>query len=690
MQKHSKLFAEQLECRVLFSISPATAPVAAVVSNSYSIDGTGNNLANPTWGSAGADLLRTAPAAYGDGLSTPAGANRPSARAISNAVSDQGGVSTPSDTTLSAMVYAWGQFIDHDIDLTPTGGTESFDVKVPKGDPSFDPNNTGTATIPLTRSVFDPATGTTNPRQQVNIITSFLDGSMVYGSDSARATALRTLSGGKMKTSAGDLLPIDNAATFPNGTLAMANDAHIVPDNQLFAAGDVRANENVELTAIQTLFVREHNYWAGQIAKAHPRLTDEQVYQQARSIVIAEIQSITYNEWLPAVLGRGAIDRYTGYDPTVNPGIANEFSTAAFRVGHSMLGDDIEFLDNRGLPVSDEIPLAQAFFNPSVIADQGIAPVLKYLASDPAQQVDTKVVDGVRNFLFGPPGAGGLDLVSLNIQRGRDNGLADYNTVRQSYGLQRVTSFAQITSDPALQSQLKSLYGTVNNIDLWVGALAEDHARGASVGPTMKAIISDQFERLRDGDRLWFERTFSGRMLNQLENTTLEGIVKRNTNLTNLQDNLFIFRATLSGTVFNDPNGNGRADRNENGLAGRTVQLLDATTGELLGTTTTNGRGNYRFSVANGLGVGQYQVILVDSSGRTTTPVRTVSITRGGQSPNVDIGYKSLRGAGAVTQLARAAAVSTASSASVASQSIDPSICSTLNPAAVDSLFGRR
>ncbi|HEY2840958.1 MAG TPA: peroxidase family protein, partial [Pirellulales bacterium] len=603
MRKHIKLSVEQLECRVLFSISPASSPspFSGAVSTTYSVNGTGNNLAHPTWGSAGVDLLRTAPSDYGDGLSTPAGADRPSARAISDAVSDQGGVEIPSDTSLSAMVYAWGQFIDHDIDLTPTGGTEEFDVAVPKGDPSFDPTGTGTATIPLTRSIFDPATGVTDPRQQVNVITAYLDGSMIYGSDSATALALRTLSGGQMKTSAGGLLPLNNSATLPNGPLPMANDAQIVPESQLFAAGDVRANENSELTSLQTLFVREHNYWADQIAKANPRLSDEQIYQQARSIVIAEIQSITYNEWLPAVLGRNAVDKYTGYDRTVNPGIANEFSTAAFRFGHSLLGDDVEFLDNRGLPVANAIPLSQAFFNPAVINDQGIAPILKYLASDPSSEVDTKVVDGVRNFLFGPPGAGGLDLASLNIQRGRDNGLADYNTVRESYGLPRVTSFAQITSDPKLQAQLASLYGTVDNIDLWVGALAEDHPPGASVGPTLQAIISDQFERLRDGDRLWFERTFSGGMLNQLENTTLTDIIERNTNLTNLQDNLFFFRASISGTVFADSNGNGRDDWNDRGLKGQTVELLDVVSGELVATTTTDGRGNYSFDVADGL-----------------------------------------------------------------------------------------
>ena len=181
-----------------------------------------------------------------------------------------------SDRSLSAMVYAWGQFIDHDLDLTPTGGTEPFNIQVPTGDPYFDPNSTGTQVIPTTRSVFDPHTGTSpsNPRQQVNTITGWLDGSMVYGSDAYTASALRTHSHGLMKTSAGadgvigttdDLLPFNNLATLPGGILPMANDSHLVPEDQLFAAGDVRANENIELTSLQTLFVREHNYWATEI-----------------------------------------------------------------------------------------------------------------------------------------------------------------------------------------------------------------------------------------------------------------------------------------------------------------------------------------------------------------------------------------------------------------------------------------
>ncbi len=123
-----------------------------------SVDGTGNNLAHPDWGSAGVDLLRKAVAAYADGLSasvvgSPA---RPSPRDISNSLVDQGSEDIISDRLMSAMIYAWGQFVDHDIDLTTTG-SETFDIAVPAGDPYFDPNGTGTQVIHMNRSIFDRA-----------------------------------------------------------------------------------------------------------------------------------------------------------------------------------------------------------------------------------------------------------------------------------------------------------------------------------------------------------------------------------------------------------------------------------------------------------------------------------------------------------------------------------------------------
>jgi hypothetical protein len=384
---------------------------------------------------------------------------------------------------------------------------------------------------------------TPNPRQQTTLITAYIDASMVYGSDANRAAALRTFVGGALKTSAGNLLP------FNTGGLENANDAHIYADNQLFLAGDIRANENVELTSIQTLFMREHNQLAAAIAAANPRLTDEQIYQRARRIVAAEVQVITFREFLPALLGSGALRPYAGYNPDVNAGLATEFSTAAFRIGHTLINDDVEFLDNDGAEVRDGLSLAYAFFNPAPVIEVGPDPLLKYLATDNAQEVDTQLVDGLRNFLFGPPGAGGLDLASLNIQRGRDHGLADYNTVRTAYGLTVVTAFSQITADTAMQAKLAALYGDVNSIDLWVAGLAEDHLAGSSVGQTFSRIIARQFERFRDGDRFWYERIFTGRQLAALRATRLSDVIRRNTTITKLQDNVFFYNpdTTLAG-----------------------------------------------------------------------------------------------------------------------------------------------
>src|SRR5262249_27268023 len=293
--------------------------------------------------------------------------------------------------------------------------------------------------------------------------------------------------------------------------------------------GDVRANENIELTAVHTLFLREHNRIAGLIHNAIPVLSDEVVFQLTRSIVIGELQSITFNEFLPALMGSNAVPNYGGHNSNINRGDLSDFSTAGFRLGHSLLAHDGEFLNPDASEKFPEVSLAESFFNPPLVQSNGADPILKYLATDNAQEIDNKIVPELQNFLFGPPGAGGFDLASLNIQRGRDHGLADYNTTRAAYGLPKVTNFNQITSNKDVQQKLKDLYGDVNNIDLWVGALAEDHVPGGSVGPLIQRIVAQQFEHIRDGDRLWFENLYSGNDLTALENTTLAQIIARNT-----------------------------------------------------------------------------------------------------------------------------------------------------------------
>jgi peroxidase len=627
-KRHLKF--ESLENRQLFSVNTVTNTTTAAAVES--IDGTGNNVQHTLWGSTNTDLLRIAAAAYADGISTPAGANRPDARAVSNAVMAQAAyVDILNNRDLSAFVYAWGQFIDHDLDLTP-GGTTAFNIAVPAGDPSFDPASTGTAVISLNRSITDPATGTSksNPAQQVNTITAYLDGSMIYGSDAVRAAALRTFSDGLLKTSAGDLLPL-NTAGLPN-----ANDAQIFPDSQLFLAGDVRANENVELTALQTLFVREHNFQAGVLKAAHPTWTDEQLFQAARAIVIGEIQSITYNEFLPALLGNNALTPYRGYNPSVNVGITNEFSTAAYRFGHSAVGNDVEFLDNNGNDVAPDMSFAQVFFNPAVVEQTGIDPILKYLASDDMQEIDTKIVDPLRNFLFGAPGDGGMDLASLNIQRGRDNGLASYNDTRTALGLSPARTFSDITSDPTVQAELKSVYGTVDKVDLWVGGLAENHVPGGSMGQTFTRIIADQFQRLRDGDRFFYLNQFHGAQLAAIQNTTLADIIARNTSTTNLQSNVFFFKTSISGHVTSGMLRNAMAmfgsktSSGSNGLAGIKIELLDSE-GTVVATTTTDRNGAYQFSQVD---LGSYTMRETGPTG--TTHTAAVALTKGEAITGID------------------------------------------------------
>jgi len=491
------------------------------------------------------------PIGYGNGAWTPGGATRPSPRLLSNLLSAQT-TSVPDARNLSSMAWQWGQFVDHDIDLTLTQSAgETMPIAIPMGDPFFDPAFTGSATIAFDRSIFNAATGTNagNPRQQANSITAYLDGSVVYGADATRAATLRSGASGRLAVTPdanGDLMPF-NTTGLPNagGT-----------GSTLFLAGDVRANEQLGLTSMQTLFVREHNHWADQIATTNPSWTDEQIYQRARKIVGGEMQAITYNDWLPALLGSGAMPAYTGYNPSVNAGIANEFSTAAFRVGHTMLNDTLLRFDASGAPLpAGDLPLAEAFFRPDrLMTEGGVDPILHGLFKQRSERIDMLVVDGVRNFLFGPPGAGGFDLAALNIQRGRDHGLPDYNALRQAVlgPAGAITSFTDITSDTALATALQAVYGDVNNIDPWVGMLAEDHALDASVGETILAILVDQFSRLRAGDRFFYlnDADLSASDQSLINSTTLAMILRRNTGIGLVPDNVFVVPTPAGAFLF--------------------------------------------------------------------------------------------------------------------------------------------
>ena len=507
-------------------------------------NGENNNIENPDWGKAGIPLLRKAAVAYSDTKEAPVlrcNDDICHPRKVSNVLCKEGR-DVENDANLSDFIWAWGQFLDHEIDISHESekSKDKNPINIPRGI-DLPLGVRSPARIPFKRSTANKDDN--GVRQQMNALSAYIDGANVYGADCTRAAALRTFDGtGQLKVSKsenGDLLP-DNAPGFPNAKPPG------VPHNQFFLAGDIRCNENSVLTSMHTLFVREHNRLCVEIQNSDSSLVgnDERTYQMARKLVGAYMQQITFSVFLPAILGKDVIPSYDGYDPTVNASITNEFSTAFYRLGHSMLSENVH-LGSGG----DTVLLRDIFFNPQKVKDIGISPFLEGLVQGKMQRIDLKIIDSVREFLFTRPGSDEmefLDLVVLNIQRGRDHGLGGYNACRKAYGLGEHTSFSDITNDLGVPLKLKAVYREIDNIDPWIGGLAEDHIDGAQVGPLISASLVDQFCRLRDGDRFWWENDNAFKCDGPLyqynsaiKEITLGKIIKRNTDLNNIADDVF-------------------------------------------------------------------------------------------------------------------------------------------------------
>jgi peroxidase len=282
--------------------------------------------------------------------------------------------------------------------------------------------------------------------------------------------------------------------------------------------------------------MREHNFQADGFKSREPTLDDDGLYFRARAVVCAEIQEITYRDFLPGLIVE-QLTPYAGYNENVDPSIANVFSAAAFRFGHSLLTSTVSRLDSNNRSIGG-LPLGSTFFQPAQITSVGVEPYLRGLANQRPENIDGLIVDAVRN--FNPTLATGFDLAALNIQRGRDQGLPRFNQVRLDYGLSAYTSFSDVTSDTSMQAKLASAYTTVDDIDAWVGMVVENHQRNALVGPTIVAILKDQFERLRDGDRFWYEAYLDPATLAVVQKVKLSDIIHRNTTiLGELQTNVF-------------------------------------------------------------------------------------------------------------------------------------------------------
>ena len=506
---------------------PPPPPRIALLPEFRPIGATGNNLANPALEPVpGSAELAIAPLNFAPGTDDGL-INGPNARTISNVICGGTGANgqnaQSTDPVASAWLYVFGQFVDHDVDLEDTPeDTPDISVIDPTGDPVF----TAGTEIAMTRDLRDPATNTI-----IITVAGYLDFSQLYGSDPLTAARLRNRDV--------TLVSSDNGLALP-----------VVDDE--FVTGDVRVMENPELTALTTLFMREHNYWVARLGASNPTWTGDQLYNMAKAITTAEYQNIVYKEYVPLLVGN-VLGTYAGYNPKVRAQVTQEFSTAAFRMGHSQVSDTQEGLDNSG-NVTFTQSLVAAFFNtPEIDESNGIDALLRSLGVDYAQATDPYTVAALRDLLFAPLVGGDvdeMDLIAIDIQRQRDVGLGTLNQTRQALKLKPYTPFAELTPDPVLQQNLQSVYGTINNVDLFTGGLCEPHVKGALVGQTFQAIIAGQFAALRAGDRFfWQNEHFDPQTAQMIGNTTLAQIMMRDTDTTaRLQPNLFIEAPLTSGS----------------------------------------------------------------------------------------------------------------------------------------------
>ena len=377
--------------------------------------------------------------------------------------------------------------------------------------------------LPLSRSEAICQEGQ-GPREQFNINTAFVDGSNVYGSDDDTADNLRTKTDGLLRThELGPTLPTRRGAGFESNE-------HQNPQD--LVAGDIRATETPGLAGIHSLFVAEHNRIARALKTKNPALGDEDLYQMTRRVVIGELQNIVFSEFLPVVLGEEEVAKYdlnlpdsgvTTYDPSVVADITNEFATAAFRFGHSLIPNSVLLALNPvrtntiSCPIKDTFFRFEEFVIGSDLSGKAWKNMVRGIVDQKSPMMDASINNAVLDFLFCEenceiPEGFGEDLVARNIQRGREHGLQPYTKYREDCGLPGLTDWSARPEEISEEDwkNLKMAYANVMDIDLFVGGLAEISNDDGLVGPTFGCLIGRQFQKLMSGDRFFFTHTSNG------------------------------------------------------------------------------------------------------------------------------------------------------------------------------------
>ncbi|XP_055330843.1 peroxidase-like [Paramacrobiotus metropolitanus] len=538
-----------------------------------SLDGSCNNVAFLTRGKESTIYRRLLAANYGDGISemrTPSvGASLPSARAISIRVFDN---AENPEGDISAMSAHFGQFLAHEIVNSPSSKTvdkqtpkccnspvtthpDCWPINIPNDD-TFSARH-GRTCMEFVRTLPGIRPGCTlGPREQINQVTHFIDGSSVYGSTNEEAANLRLFVKGQLKTTQPywqspqyTLLPTDagGCPSHPTGL-------------QCFKGGDKRVNVQPGLTMLHTIFMRHHNNLASLLSTINPHWDDERLFQETRRIVGAQLQHIVFQEYLPLILGSSLMHSFNislddgqnhpPYDITINPSITSEFAVAAFRL-HSTIPPIIA-LRNADFTRAGSKRFREAWFSPfDLYQGYYMTQCAAGMASGVWDKMDQHFTTETQNHLFQTfPSQFGLDLPAIDIQRGRDHGLQPYVKYRELCQLRVPKNFLdlkrmRIMPEPVVD-RLAKVYNSVEDIDLFVGGTVENHVANGRVGPTFACIIGEQFYRLRYGDRFWYDNkvplpsAFTPEHVEQIKKTSLSRILCSNVDgLVNIQRDIF-------------------------------------------------------------------------------------------------------------------------------------------------------
>ena len=499
------------------------AEPADFIIGSRDLLGMENNLVNPGFGAADQPYIRITEARYGE--YDEATGNRQinpifeglDPRAISNTLGAQDADAAKA-ASVNMFMMAFGQYFDHGLTFIPKGGNGSIQI----GGPGMTMAPGSDNPADLTRATVVGYDDNGVPLHE-NITSPFVDQNQVYGSSSLVGQLLRESDGNggmgaqvllgqpdpsnegfRLMATLRELLDhhIQNQTVFTGTDMGDVTLLEYYPDlldaegnynaatisdlvgnfmgetwpllidknpfmNPLdhFVGGDGRANENVGLTAMHTIWARNHNYHVELLEASGFEGTPEELFQAAKALNEAEYQQVVFNDFADALLGglqgsgRHGHDKY---DPSTDARISHEFAAAAYRFGHSQIGQTLTLLDAEGRPT--DVPLFDAFLNPTndpnafgvdmnrdgtvdimgaeavgALAGMGYIPqpgyaqygvnaILGGMVHQPSEQIDFQVVDAVRNDLVRIS----ADLFAFNVARGWDVGLGTLNQVKSS------------------------------------------------------------------------------------------------------------------------------------------------------------------------------------------------------------------------------------------------------------------